>query len=71
MDGRRKVGPTANVEHPIYTDLAIESMAMVEAVYGLAGCKAQGFIQSIFELMGLDLSAPYPRNAAIASSLVL
>src|SRR5687767_3991191 len=41
-----------------YTDLAIETMAMVQAVYGLPGRQTQGFLQSIFELMGLDLSAP-------------
>jgi IS5 family transposase len=43
---------------PTYTDLAIETMATVQAIYGLAGRQTQGFLQSIFELMKLDLTAP-------------
>src|SRR5215468_4290987 len=43
---------------PTYTDLAIETMATVQAVYGLAGRQTQGFLQSVFELMKLDLTAP-------------
>src|SRR5215813_4930088 len=43
---------------PTYTDLAIETMAIVQAIYGLAGRQTQGFLQSIFELMMLDLTAP-------------
>lgn len=43
---------------PTYTDLAIETMATVQAVYGLAGRQTQGFLQSIFELMNLKLTAP-------------
>ncbi len=43
---------------PTYTDLAIETMAIVQAIYGLAGRQTQGFLQSIFELMKLDLPAP-------------
>ena len=43
---------------PIYTDLAIETMATLQAIYGLAGRQTQGFLQSIFELMKLDLTAP-------------
>src|SRR5499433_2387283 len=33
-------------------------MAIVQAIYGLAGRQTQGFLQSIFELMMLDLTAP-------------
>jgi hypothetical protein len=33
-------------------------MAIVQAIYGLAGRQTQGFLQSIFELMKLDLTAP-------------
>ena len=33
-------------------------MAMVKAVYRLAGRQCQGFLESIFELMGIDLSVP-------------
>jgi hypothetical protein len=43
---------------PTYTDLAIETTATVQALYRLAGRQTQGFLQSIFELMNLDLTAP-------------
>jgi len=43
---------------PIYTDLAIETMATIQAIYSLAGRQTQGFLQSIFELMKLDLTVP-------------
>jgi hypothetical protein len=43
---------------PTYTDLAIETMATVQAIYGLAGRQTQGFLQSVFALMKLDLMAP-------------
>ena len=43
---------------PTYTDLAIETMATVQAVYGLAGRQTQGFLQSVFELMKLNLTVP-------------
>jgi len=41
-----------------YSDLAIQTMATVKAVYGLAGRQCQGFLESIFELMGIELSVP-------------
>ena len=37
---------------PTYSDLAIET------IYGLAGRQRQGFLQSLFELMKLELTAP-------------
>lgn len=43
---------------PIYTNLAIETMATVQAIYSLAGRQTQGFLQSIFELMKIDLTVP-------------
>src|SRR5262245_42850512 len=43
---------------PTYSDLAIETMATVQAIYGLAGRQTQGFLQSVFELMKLDLTVP-------------
>ena len=43
---------------PIYSDLAIETFATVKAVYRQAGRQTQGFIESIFSLMNLDLSVP-------------
>src|SRR5262249_22351990 len=43
---------------PTHTDLAIETMATVQAIYGLPGRQTQGFLQSVFELMKLDLPVP-------------
>lgn len=43
---------------PTYTDLAIETMATIQIIYGLAGRQTQGFLESIFELMNLDLPTP-------------
>ncbi len=43
---------------PTYTNLAIETMATVQAIYGLAGRQTQGFLQSLFELMTLELTVP-------------
>lgn len=42
----------------LYSDLAIGTMATVKAVYRLAGRQCQGFLESIFELMGIDLPVP-------------
>ncbi|MEM9152760.1 MAG: IS5 family transposase [Cyanobacteria bacterium P01_F01_bin.3] len=41
-----------------YSDVAIITMATIKAVYGLAGRQCQGFLESIFELMGIELSVP-------------
>ena len=41
-----------------YTDLAIETMATIQAIYRLAGRQTQGFLQSVFELMELNLTVP-------------
>ncbi len=41
-----------------YSDIAILTMATLKAVYRLAGRQCQGFLESIFELMGIDLSVP-------------
>ncbi|PSB32201.1 IS5 family transposase [Stenomitos frigidus] len=41
-----------------YSDLAILTMATVKAVYRLAGRQCQGFLESIFELMGIALTVP-------------
>jgi transposase len=43
---------------PTYTDLAIETMATVQAVYHLAGRQTQGFLQSLFGLMKIALGVP-------------
>lgn len=39
----------------LYSDLAIMTMATLKAVYRLAGRQCQGFVESIFELMAIDL----------------
>ena len=41
-----------------YSDLAIVTMATVKAVYRLPGRQCQGFLESIFELMSIELSVP-------------
>ncbi len=41
-----------------YSDLAITMMATLKVVYRLAGRQCQGFVESIFELMGIDLPVP-------------
>ena len=41
-----------------YSDLAIMTMATVKAVYRLPGRQCQGFLESIFELLGIGLSVP-------------
>lgn len=43
---------------PTYTNLAIETMATVQAIYSLAGRQTQGFLQSIFGLMKIALTVP-------------
>ena len=43
---------------PTYTDLAIETMATLQALYGLAGRQTEGFVASIFALMQLQLAVP-------------
>lgn len=43
---------------PKFTDLAIATMATVQAVYHLAGRQTQGFLQSLFALMKIDLPVP-------------
>ena len=43
---------------PTYTDLAIETMATVQAIFSLPGRQTQGFLQSLFELMKVNLPVP-------------
>jgi hypothetical protein len=42
----------------LYSDLAIQTMATLKAVYRLAGRQCQGFLESIFKVMGIDLPVP-------------
>lgn len=41
-----------------YSDLAIETVAVIKSVYSLAGRQAVGFVESVFELLGVDLAVP-------------
>lgn len=41
-----------------YSDSAIETVATVKSIYGLAECQAVGFVESTFELMKLELAVP-------------
>jgi hypothetical protein len=41
-----------------YSDLAMQTMATLKAIYRLAGRQCQGFLESMFELMGIDLPVP-------------
>lgn len=41
-----------------YSDLAIETMATLKAVFHQAGRQVVGFVRSLFELMKIDLSVP-------------
>jgi hypothetical protein len=43
---------------PLYSDLAILTMATLKVVYRLAGRQTQGFLASMFELMGIDWFVP-------------
>ena len=41
-----------------YSDLAITTIATLKAIYRLPGRQCLGFVESIFELMGIDLPVP-------------
>ncbi len=41
-----------------YSDLAIELMATLQSLFNLAGRQTEGFVASIFTLMGVSLSVP-------------
>ena len=47
-----------------YSDLAIVTFATVKAVYRQAGRQTQGFIESIFALMNLELRVPDPSTVS-------
>jgi Transposase DDE domain len=50
-----------------YSDLAISTMVTLKAIYRLAGRQCQGFVESIFELMGIDL--PVPDHSTVSRRL--
>lgn len=47
-----------------FTDLAIETMATVQAVYRQAGRQTQGFLESVFQLM--EISLPVPDHSTLS-----
>jgi len=49
------------------SDVAIPTMATVKAVYRLAGRQWPGFLESIFERMGIDL--PVPEHSTLSRRL--
>ena len=51
-----------------YTDLAIEMTLILRQVFRLPLREAEGFLQSLFDLMGLGLEAPDPRRIAAAGA---
>jgi hypothetical protein len=50
-----------------YSDLAIMTMATLKAVYRLAGRQCQGFVESVFELMDIEL--PVPDHSTVSRRL--
>lgn len=42
----------------IYNDVAIATMSTIKSIFSLAGRQTQGFIESVFELMQIDLAVP-------------
>lgn len=41
-----------------YSDLAIATMSTIKSIFSLAGRQAQGFVESVFQLMNLNLTVP-------------
>ncbi len=50
-----------------YSNLAIETMAMVKAVFGQAGRQTAGLVKSLFELMQIEL--PVPDHSTVSRRL--
>ena len=51
-------GPSQRGAQFVYSDLCIECIIMMKVVFKLAYRQTQGFCESLFELMGLDLEVP-------------
>lgn len=58
LTGRRGASPS-------YSDIAIATFETPKSVYGLAGRQTEGFLSSLFELMGVEL--PVPDHSTISS----
>ena len=50
-----------------YSDIAIQFMVTIQSLFSLAGRQTEGFVESIFQLMDLDL--PVPDNSTISRPL--
>ncbi len=42
----------------IYSNIALATMSTIKSVFSLAGTQTQGFIESVFKLMQIDLAVP-------------
>ena len=51
-----------------YSNTAIEFMVTIQSLFGLAGGQTEGFVESIFQLMDLDL--PVPDHSTISRRLL-
>ncbi len=52
---------------PTYSDVAIATVATIKSVMKMAGRQAQGFVESLFRLMGIDL--PVPDHSTVSRRL--
>lgn len=50
-----------------YSDTAIATVATLKSLFRLAGCQAQGFVESVFLLMGIRL--PVPDHSTVSRRL--
>ena len=50
-----------------YNDIAIATMSTIKGIFNLAGRQAQGFVESIFELMQINL--PVPDHSTVSRRL--
>lgn len=50
-----------------YNDIAIATMSTIKSIFSLAGRQAQGFVESVFELMNLNL--PVPDHSTVSRRL--
>ncbi|MEM6614638.1 MAG: IS5 family transposase [Cyanobacteria bacterium P01_C01_bin.72] len=51
----------------IYSDTAIATVSTIKSIFGLAGRQAQGFVESVFELMQVNL--PVPDHSTVSRRL--
>ncbi len=52
-----------------YSDGAIALMATVQSLFNLPGRQTEGFVESLFALMGIDLPVPDHRGATRKSGI--